>query len=87
MNGRLRYWLSSVACGLALVAVYALSYSITLERRHESHAVRPGDAGIWMLPDTALKALAGEFKGLMSDYLTMEAGARFQLPKSHRYLR
>ena len=76
MNGRLRYWLSSVACSLALVAVYALSYSITLERRHESHAARPSDAGIWMLPDTALKALAGEFKGLMSDYLTMEAGAQ-----------
>ncbi len=77
MNARsLQRRFPALACGLILLIVYALSYSTALERQHERQTFKPSDAGIWMLPDTALKALAGEFKGLMADYLTMEAGAQ-----------
>lgn len=71
-----RRWLGALALGLFLAALYALSYNRALERQHEKQALRSSATGIWMLPDTALQALAGEFKGLMADYLTMEAGAQ-----------
>ena len=44
----------------------------TLRDRDNRHHA----SGIWNLPPVALLALAGEFKGLMADYLTMEAGAQ-----------
>lgn len=68
--------LAVLASGLILLVLYGLSYSRALERQHERQSLRPTDTGIWMLPDTALQALAGEFKGLAADYLTMEAGAQ-----------
>lgn len=60
---------------LALVSFYALSYNALLQQRSEIDKTEKHSSGIWNLPPVALLALAGEFKGIMADYLTMEAGA------------
>lgn len=62
--------------GLALIGFYAASYSALLQQRSEVNQASRSSSGIWNLPPVALLALAGEFKGLMADYLTMEAGAQ-----------
>lgn len=62
--------------GLFLICFYAASYNALLQQRdNAAQAVRSG-SGIWNLPPMALLAVAGEFKGLMADYLTLEAGAQ-----------
>lgn len=62
--------------GLLLIAFYAASYSALLQQRNNTGQAARSSSGIWNLPPVALLALAGEFKGLMADYLTMEAGAQ-----------
>ena len=61
---------------LALICFYAVSYSALLQQRNSARQTMPASSGIWTLPPIALLAIAGEFKGLMADYLTMEAGAQ-----------
>lgn len=62
--------------GLALVCFYATSYNALLQQRSTTRPTERHSAGIWHLPPVVLLALAGEFKGVMADYLTMEAGAQ-----------
>lgn len=62
--------------GLILVCFYAASYNALLQQRSNAGPTEQRSSGIWNLPPMALLALAGEFKGLMADYLTMEAGAQ-----------
>ena len=62
--------------GLILACFYAASYSALLQQRNTVQQTQQHSSGIWNLPPMALLALAGEFKGLMADYLTMEAGAQ-----------
>jgi hypothetical protein len=62
--------------GLALVCFYAASYHALLQHRSDISQTKRSSSGIWTLPPMALLAVAGEFKGLMADYLTMEAGAQ-----------
>ncbi len=62
--------------GLALICCYAASYHALLQQRSNTKQTVQSNSGIWNLPPIALLALAGEFKGLMADYLTMEAGAQ-----------
>jgi hypothetical protein len=62
--------------GLLLVCFYTASYSLLLQQRNEKRQDARSGSGIWNLPPVALLALAGEFKGLMADYLTMEVGAQ-----------
>jgi len=72
MNRRLN---ATLLLGLILSGLYAASYSALLKQGREfNHSA--SSAGIWNLPPGALLALAGEFKGLFADYLTMEAGAQ-----------
>jgi hypothetical protein len=61
---------------LALVCFYAASYNALLQQRSHAGPTERHASGIWNLPPVALLAVAGEFKGLMADYLTMEAGAQ-----------
>ena len=61
---------------LALVCFYAASYNALLQQRSNAGQAARSSSGIWNLPPVALLAVAGEFKGLMADYLTMEAGAQ-----------
>ncbi|MHB8987518.1 MAG: tetratricopeptide repeat protein [Desulfobulbia bacterium] len=61
---------------LTLACFYAASYSALLQQRSEVKQSAPSSSGIWNLPPMPLLAVAGEFKGLMADYLTMEAGAQ-----------
>lgn len=61
---------------LALIGFYGASYSALLLQRNTGQQIQQPTSGIWNLPPVALLALAGEFKGLMADYLTMEAGAQ-----------
>ena len=62
--------------GLALVCFYAASYNALLQQRDDAGQAARSGSGIWNLPSVALLAVAGEFKGLMADYLTLEAGAQ-----------
>jgi len=62
--------------GLVLLGFYAASYSALLQQRATAKQVRHQISGLWDLPPVVLLALAGEFKGLMADYLTLEAGAQ-----------
>jgi len=66
-----------ILVGFLLLCFYATSYNALL---HHGTAVKQAGRsdyyGIWNLSPTLLLALAGEFKGLMADYLTMEAGAQ-----------
>lgn len=62
---------------LSLITFYAASYNALLQHRASSqHAPRHQTSVFCSLPPVALLAVAGEFKGLMSDYLTLEAGAQ-----------
>lgn len=61
---------------LILICFYAASYNALLQQRSNASQTEQRSSGIWNLPPVALLALAGEFKGLMADYLTMEAGAQ-----------
>ncbi len=61
---------------LILLSFYAASYSALLEQRSNTKQTEQRSSGIWNLPTVAILALAGEFKGLMADYLTLEAGAQ-----------
>lgn len=61
---------------LSLIAFYAASYNALLQQRSNAGSTEQRTSGIWNLPPMALRALAGEFKGLVADYLTLEAGAR-----------
>lgn len=61
---------------LALVCFYAASYNALLQQRSNAGQAARSSSGIWNLPPVALLALAGEFKGLMADYLTMEVSAQ-----------
>ncbi len=62
--------------GSILVCFYAASYNAVLQERGGAGKSAHSSSGIWNLPPMALLAVAGEFKGLMADYLTLEAGAR-----------
>lgn len=73
MNKRLT---TNLLVGLILIGFYVASYSALLQQRGNIHQTRHSSSGIWNLPPVALLALAGEFKGLMADYLTLEVGAQ-----------
>lgn len=62
--------------GVALICFYAVSYNALLQQRSHAGQAANSSSGIWNLPSVALLAVAGEFKGLMADYLTLEAGAQ-----------
>lgn len=62
--------------GLILACFYAASYNALLQLRNTVHQTKQHSSGIWNLPPVALLAIVGEFKGLMADYLTLEAGAQ-----------
>lgn len=70
-----RHAVSLVVCGFLLV-FYSASYKALLLQRSNTGLVKHVSSGIWNLPSPVLLALAGEFKGLMSDYLTLEVGAQ-----------
>lgn len=61
---------------LPLIGFYAASYNTLLQQRSNAGPAEQRTSGIWNLPPMALRALTGEFKGLVADYLTLEAGAR-----------
>ncbi|OGQ98910.1 MAG: hypothetical protein A2505_03220 [Deltaproteobacteria bacterium RIFOXYD12_FULL_55_16] len=67
---------ANLVVGLILFSFYATSYSALLQQRSEVSLTSSSSSGIWNLPPVALLALAGEFKGLMADYLTLEVGAQ-----------
>lgn len=65
-----------VLVGVVLLCCYAASYNALLQQRSQTSQTAHSRSGIWNLPPAALLALAGEFKGLMADYLTLEVGAQ-----------
>ena len=65
-----------VLIGVMLGCFYMASYNALLQQRDKTKQQRQTSSGLWNLPATALLAVAGEFKGLMADYLTLEAGAQ-----------
>lgn len=62
--------------GLVLVGLYVASYSGLQHHRRSLPDAGESSSGIWNLSPVIIAAIAGEFKGLMADYLTLEAGAR-----------
>ena len=62
--------------GLFLIGFYFASYNGLLHHRATAGRAQHQATGLWDLPPVVLLALAGEFKGLMADYLTLEAGAQ-----------
>ena len=71
-----RRWRPHLFIGLVLLGFYTASYNALLQQRSIVGQTERHSSGIWNLPPMALLAIAGEFKGLMADYLTMEAGAQ-----------
>lgn len=71
-----RRLVSHLFIGLVLLGFYTASYNALLQQRSIVGRTEQRSSGIWNLPPMALLAIAGEFKGLMADYLTMEAGAQ-----------
>lgn len=61
---------------LVLVCSYAFSYHGLQQRIDLQGSDKPISAGIWKLPANALLALAGEFKGMVANYLVIEVGSR-----------
>jgi len=61
---------------LLLIGSYTASYSALLQQHDHARETARSSSGSWNLPPVMLLALAGEFKGLMADYLTLEAGAQ-----------
>lgn len=57
------------------VCFYAACYNALLNHR-TAHAIASQRSTLWTLPPLALKALAGEFKGLAADLIVLEAGAQ-----------
>jgi tetratricopeptide (TPR) repeat protein len=67
----------NVLLGISLLFLYVVSYNALLVRlATDAGATERYSSGIWNLPDTVLHIIAGEFKGLMADYLTLEAAAQ-----------
>ncbi len=62
--------------GVFLIGFYTASYNGLLHHRTAVEQTQHKSSGLWDLPPVVLLALAGEFKGLVADYLTLEAGAR-----------
>ena len=60
---------------LVLLSLYAASYHALLQYR-AGHAVQAQQSSGWNLPALVLQVLAGEFKGLIADLITLEIGAR-----------
>ncbi|MFH1217465.1 MAG: hypothetical protein V1706_13270 [Pseudomonadota bacterium] len=71
-----RRLLTHLLSGLTLICFYVVSHNALHQHRDNVGQVMRSSSGIWNLPPMVLLALAGEFKGLMSDYLTLEAGAQ-----------
>ncbi len=63
---------------------YGVSYS-TLQTYQASMPRGKNQASLWLLPPNALKAIAGEFKGLIADLIVLEAGAQLgtELKRTH----
>jgi hypothetical protein len=67
--------IGKILLAFALCAVYAFSFIGLLHIQNQNNG-EPISHGIWNLPDTVLQSVSGEFKGLVANFLTMEAGAR-----------
>ena len=62
---------------LVLVSFYVASYNELLQQQRGSvWKSSLSSSGIWNLPPIVLLGIAGEFKGVMADYFTLEAGAQ-----------
>lgn len=64
--------------GTLLIGTYVLSYGALLQHR-KTISLEEGagsEGGLWNIPKVALLALSGEFKGMVANYLTLEAGAQ-----------
>ncbi len=59
---------------LSLFCFYAVSYNALLNYR-AIHAINTQRSTGWSLPPTMSKMLAGEFKGLVADYIVLDVGA------------
>jgi hypothetical protein len=68
--------MTNLLVGLILLGFYAASYNALLQQRSKISQTLSSSSGLWNLPPIALLALAGEFKGLMANYLTLEVGAQ-----------
>ncbi len=62
---------------LFLILVFVCNYSHhKLQQISQQTALDKSTRGLWDLPSGILLVVAGEFKGLFSDYLTLEVGSR-----------
>lgn len=59
-----------------LICCYLISYNSLLQLRGKTSRAAQSSSGIWNLPPIVLLAIAGEFKGMVAAYLTLEAGAQ-----------
>ncbi len=67
--------LSNIAFLIASIVVYAYFHcSVTRTYKGSFNRIAPASLR-WNLSPTALKIIAGEFKGIVSDFLILEAGA------------
>lgn len=68
--------LSFLSSFLLFLLLYITSYSLLQKQSDDQGKLNKSSAGIWNLPPVALLAISGEFKGLVADYLVLEAGAQ-----------
>ncbi len=60
---------------ILLLGLYGACYSTLLAYRDTFSLSRQHTSTAWTLPPLVLKVLAGEFRGLIADLITLEAGA------------
>lgn len=60
----------------SLLFFYSASYTALLKHRSDNAATSQHSVGWAALPPLVLKALAGEFKGLVADFIVLDIGAQ-----------
>jgi len=72
---RLQQRLVNVVLTLLFLAFYVVSFN-SLAHFQSNEPQNYKTAGVWDLSPVMLQMVAGEFKGLMADYLTLDVGAQ-----------
>lgn len=68
-------YFANIVIGLLLFFSYVISYTSLSTAKHNNTNIKNA-SGIEQLPPIVLSIIAGEFKGLLADYLVIDAGSR-----------
>lgn len=72
-------WLKQRLITLSFSLLFLVFYAASINNLNHFHSNQPKvekAVGIWDFPPVVLQIIAGEFKGIMADYLTLDVGAQ-----------